>query len=67
MGSLRFTLMVGIIAASMAHASAAPSLRLLRSAIPSWNAPVQLADARSYHHCHNTPRHIRCHKRGARP
>jgi hypothetical protein len=29
--------------------------------MPEPGTLLQLADARSYHHCHNMPRRIRCH------
>jgi hypothetical protein len=67
MGRFRLTLIATVIAASTVHATAAPSMRLLPSAGPTSDALVQLADTRSYHHCHNKPRHIRCHKGGRLP
>lgn len=67
MGRFRLALIATVIAASMVHAAAAPSMRVSPSTGPTSVALVQLADTRSYHHCHNKPRHIRCHKSGRLP
>jgi hypothetical protein len=62
MCSLRLTLMAAIVAASTAHAVPAPTsvMSSLDRISTGW---VQLADARTYFHCHATRRLNLCHKR----
>lgn len=55
------TLAAVLIATSAVHAATAPmAASLLHEG--SSSAWFQRTDARGYHHCHNTPRRIRCHK-----
>jgi hypothetical protein len=55
--------LAGAAAATVLPAAAAPSLAN-RMAADGARGPtlLQPVDARSYHHCHNMPRRIRCHK-----
>lgn len=62
MRRLGLALIAAVIATSAVHAATAP---MATSPAPNrfssnW---LQLADARSYLHCHNGRPHIRCHKR----
>jgi hypothetical protein len=50
-----------------AIASAASSQEDLSSAQTTAAAPIILADAHSYRHCHNLPKRTYCHKKGPLP
>lgn len=61
MRRLSLALIAAVIATSAVHAASVP---MAASPAPDGSSSnwLQLADARGYHHCHNTPRRIRCHK-----
>jgi hypothetical protein len=54
--------LAGAAAASVLPAAAGPSLADWMAADGARGTLLQPTDARSYHHCHNMPRRIRCHK-----
>lgn len=65
--SARLALAAGLAVGISESAAAA-----LYAQVPARDATLQEnlfqpADARSYHHCHNTPRRIHCHTRGWLP
>jgi hypothetical protein len=61
MRCLCIALIAAVIATSAVHAAIVP---MAARPVPSTSSAgwLQLADARGYHHCHNTPRRIRCHR-----
>ncbi len=55
-------LAAGFVAVVNQSAAAGPYAPALNLDTLAQDAPVQQVHARSYHHCHNMPRRIRCHK-----
>jgi hypothetical protein len=54
-------LMTGAAAAASQPAAAGFGALEATAGSPHVSGLLQLADARTYHHCHNMPRRIRCH------
>jgi hypothetical protein len=72
MSKRKFLLARLALAAGFAVAISESAAAALYAQVPAVDATLQAdlfqpADARSYHHCHNTPRRIYCHTRGWLP
>jgi len=57
----------GISATANQSAAAAAHAQLPTAQGAALGGILQLADARTYHHCHNMPRRVRCHTKQRLP